>query len=60
MENQSFEISAMLVFNKFSQEDLIGFQSLHRNTLDEIEDILRSWGIASSMFDTPWKCDWPL
>jgi hypothetical protein len=23
------------------------------------EDGLRSWGITPSLFDAPWKCDWP-
>jgi hypothetical protein len=55
-----FEIPSKLVFRNFGQEDLVEFQSLHRNSLEEIEDILRSWGVASSLFDAPWKCDWPL
>jgi hypothetical protein len=55
-----FEIPSKLVLQNFGQEDLVEFQSLRRDSLEEIEDILRSWGIASSLFDAPWKCDWPL
>lgn len=55
-----FEILSGLVQENFWQKDLVDWQSLHRDSLEDIEDILRSWGIASSMFDAPWKCDWPL
>ena len=55
-----FEIPSRLVMESFGQEDLVDFLSLHGNTLEEVQDILRSWGIASSLFDAPWKCDWPL
>src|SRR5260370_41418297 len=55
-----FEIPSNLVFQSFCQNDLVEYQSLHRDSFEEIEDILRSWGIASSLFDAPWKCDWPL
>lgn len=55
-----FEIRSELVDEHFSQDDMVDRLSLNRATLEEIEDTLRSWGIASSMFDAPWKCDWPL
>jgi hypothetical protein len=55
-----FEIPSKLVLQNFGQENLVEFQSLRRDSLEEIEDILRSWGVASSLFDAPWKCDWPL
>jgi hypothetical protein len=55
-----FEIPFTTVFQNFGQEDLVDFQSLRRDSLEEIEEVLRSWGIASSLFDAIWKCDWPL
>jgi hypothetical protein len=55
-----FEIPSKLVFDNCGQEASIDFQSVYRDNLEEIADVLRSWGIATSMFDAPWKCDWPL
>jgi hypothetical protein len=55
-----FELPSDLIDRSFPQDAMIEWVSLHRDTLEEIEDILRSWGIASSIFDAPWKCDWPL
>jgi len=55
-----FELPSGLVDQSFPQEAMIDWQSLRRDTLEEIEDVLTSWGIASSMFDAPWNCDWPL
>ncbi len=40
--------------------DLVDLQFVRVGKLEEVEDALRSWGIASSLFDPPWKCDWPL
>ena len=55
-----FEIPSRLVNEYFGNEDLVDFQSIDTDTLEEVEDILRSWAIATSLFDAPWKCDWPL
>jgi hypothetical protein len=40
-------------------EDLVDLQLIRVDTLLEVEDLLRSWANAPSLFDAPWKCDWP-
>lgn len=55
-----FEIPSGLVNSSFGEEDLLDSQSVRVDTLEEVEDVLRSWAIATSLFDAPWKCDWPL
>jgi len=39
--------------------NLVDFELLRVDTLEEVEDVLRSWGIASSLFDAKWKCGRP-
>jgi len=39
--------------------DLVDLEFLRVDTLEEVEDALRSGGIASSLSDAPWKCDGP-
>ena len=55
-----FELPCHLLEQCFHEPDLVDSQFLRVDTIEEVEDILRSWGIASSLFDAPWKCDWPL
>jgi hypothetical protein len=55
-----FEIPNELVDKSIYDGDLLDLQHIHAGTIDEVEDILRSWSVASSMFDAPWKCAWPL
>jgi hypothetical protein len=55
-----FEIPAALVSESVYDGDLVDLQFIGVDTLGEVEDVLLSWGIASSLFDAPWKCDWPL
>jgi hypothetical protein len=55
-----FEIPSHLVYGNFYEPDLVDSRLIVVDTLEEVEDVLRSWAIATSMFDAPWKCDWPL
>ena len=54
-----FEIPAALVYESVFDGDLVDLQFIRLDTLQEVEDVLRSWAIATSLFDAPWKCDWP-
>jgi|SRR5579883_2535002 hypothetical protein len=54
-----FEIPATLVDKSIYDGDLLDLQFIKVDTLEEVEDVLRSWAIASSLFDAPWKSDWP-
>jgi hypothetical protein len=55
-----FEIPARLVHEYFSEDDIVDSQVVKVNTLEGVEDVLRSWAITPTLFDAPWKCDWPL
>jgi hypothetical protein len=55
-----FEIPEQLVDGWFAQEQLINFQSIFVNTIEEVEALLAEWGLDSARFDAPWKNDWPL
>jgi hypothetical protein len=48
-----FELPRHLLEKTFSEPDLVGSQFLRVDTIEEVEDILCSWGIASSLFDAP-------
>ena len=54
-----FEIPAALVNESVYDGDLLDLLFIQVDTLEEVEDVLRSWAIASSLFDAPWKSDWP-
>ena len=55
-----FELPEGLVSGSPYDGDLTDLQFVRAQTLEGVEDILRSWGIASSLFDAPWKCDSPM
>lgn len=55
-----FELPNALMNESVYDGDLVDLQFVRVGKLEEVEDALRSWGIASSLFDPPWKCDWPL
>ena len=55
-----FEIPEALVYESVYDGNLVDLQFIRSDTLEEVEDVLRSWAIAASLFDAPWKCDWSL
>ena len=55
-----FEISEDLLDEYPSEEDLIDSKLITLNSLEDVEQLLTSWGIDSSTFDAPWKCNYPL
>src|SRR5579862_7986950 len=46
-----FEIPAALVEKSIYDGDLLDLQLIKLDTRAEVEDVLRSWAIASSLFD---------
>jgi hypothetical protein len=54
-----FEVPSSLLAGSIYDGDLVDLQDVRPDTLDEVEDTLRSWAVATSLFDAPWKCDWP-
>ena len=54
-----FEIPATMVNESIYDGDLVDLQFIQVDTLEEVQSVLRSWAIAPSLFDAPWKCDWP-
>ena len=54
-----FEIPAELVDQSIYDGSLLDLQFIKLESLEDVEDTIRSWGISPSMFDAPWKCDWP-
>jgi hypothetical protein len=55
-----FELPSKLIDHWFAEEDLLDSQRFEVDSLEAVEDVLRSWAIALDLFDAPWKCDWPL
>jgi hypothetical protein len=55
-----FEIPLHLVGGNFYEPDLADSQIMRAESLEDVENVLHSWAIAPSLFDAPWKCDWPL
>jgi hypothetical protein len=54
-----FEVPDQPMSKSIYDGDLVDLQFIRVGTLEEVEDLLRSWALAPSLFDAPWKCDWP-
>lgn len=54
-----FEVPEVLMTESIYDGDLVDLQHVRVDTLAEVEEVLRSWSVAPSMFDAPWKCGWP-
>lgn len=54
-----FEIPTALMSASVYDGDLLDLQLIKVDSLLEVEDVLRSWAIATSLFDAVWKCDGP-
>jgi hypothetical protein len=55
-----FEIPNELMDEFFRQEEIMDFQRLFFDNLEEVEKSLNKWGLNPADFDAPWKCDYPL
>jgi hypothetical protein len=60
MADQALRDFERAVHQSIYDGHLLDLKDIRVNTIEEVEDILRSWSVASDMFDAPWKCDWPL
>lgn len=54
------EIPEGLVSQNPYDGDLVDLQFIRVDTLEEVEKTLPAWGIDSSLFDAPWKSDYPV
>ena len=59
-ELRSFEIRKELVDEYFGQEEVQNSRSQKVATIDEVEQVLQEWGVASEDLQVSWNCDYPL
>lgn len=57
---KKFEIPEELVPKNPYDGDLVDLQFVRADTLEEVERVLASWKVDSSLFDAPWKSDYPV
>jgi len=55
-----FEIPNELVEEYFGEEQMLNNQFIHLGTLEQVEQLIRDWGLDCAAFEAPWKNDWPL
>jgi hypothetical protein len=55
-----FEIPVKFIDACVGEEELIDSQFVRLDNIEQVEALLSSWGIDSSLLDAPWKCDYPL
>jgi hypothetical protein len=55
-----FSIPEGLVHEYFGEKDIVDDQKIDLESLEAVEELLRGWSIDASLFDAPWKSDYPL
>jgi hypothetical protein len=55
-----FELPEHLLEKYFGEEDLVDSEFLRLDTIEQVEEVLASWNIDTSVIDAPWHSAYPL